>query len=936
MPVSVGAPNSSELVSRKMRSVVASAGRLSVTKTHFRVWALVLASTPTPPRRHQFSLMSAFLRNQVRFLCAKCFNTTFSRRILRPTPVLSLVTLGTSTTAIFTASYIRLRLGTTHCQSTEPDNKKDAQSAPAKPPTKFDKPAEWSFPSLPDLTRFSLPDFAPFDGATARLEDATARLEDAWRKFPEQMAALKESIDRWWDLVDVEQAKRLVKRVEEEAKDTRINPEVEWEARVRRGSTLCPEEQSFLTARRHRIRKRFAEFIGVNEEEVHEEDLPVIGIAASGGGYRAMIASSGMISPRHARIRRTRLRHIHCRYASTDSPFLISQFFLSISPQLLLSSQLSPLTPLSPLTLPAAISGSCWTLSLLYSTLTQPSESPSHLSLSPTTLLNHLRPRLTFNPTSFSHLTNLASVSEENQLRLVQGVLRRYGQVGDSVGLVDLTGAALGGILLTEEGGAVIEEEGKKVYLRLVKPEEVKLSRQRRFVTEGENPLPIYCSVRHEMPEGNDAAEGMKTESDGKKESYFQWFELTPFEIGSEEFNGASCFVVWLKSDAFTFSYILIIHITTILIAFAYSTLAWIPTWSFGRHFEAGRSVDRTPEQDLPIMMGLFGSAFAATLAHYYKEMRGLLPPAIVERIDGVVKEYDRSLSTIHPISPGSFPNPFLSLPPTPPSSSTPPTTSHLHLCDAGLDNNVPFHPLLRPGRACDVILALDMSADIQTAPWFERAEGYARRREVKGWPADARWREDEEMGPCVVFPSESKEVVEGEVMGEKPLTLIYLPLIANPGYAEGKFDPQTSVYCSTFNFVYDEAQVDELEGLARRNWEEGVGRVREEVRKISLEVTLYVIRPIDSKIAVPGTAALAAKRAPGNKRLHPSRKLLEGRFSPSSRRRMYTNHDTVGSTVKAVRHGCAGESWFANRACYPVWRPPEPHHTRSSERIGE
>lgn len=46
------------------------------------------------------------------------------------------------------------------------------------------------------------------------------------------------------------------------------------------GADLCSEEQSFLVARRRRIRKHFAEFIGVDEQQVHEEDVPIIGIAA--------------------------------------------------------------------------------------------------------------------------------------------------------------------------------------------------------------------------------------------------------------------------------------------------------------------------------------------------------------------------------------------------------------------------------------------------------------------------------------------------------------------------------------------------------------------------------------------------------------------------------------------------------------------------------
>jgi len=38
------------------------------------------------------------------------------------------------------------------------------------------------------------------------------------------------------------------------------------------------------------------------------------------------------------------------------------------------------------------------------------------------------------------------------------------------------------------------------------------------------------------------------------------------------------------------------------------------------------------------------------------------------------------------------------------------------------MSNNIPFYPLLR--REVDIVIALDTSADIQTNPWFERADG--------------------------------------------------------------------------------------------------------------------------------------------------------------------------------------------------------------------
>lgn len=56
------------------------------------------------------------------------------------------------------------------------------------------------------------------------------------------------------------------------------------------------------------------------------------------------------------------------------------------------------------------------------------------------------------------------------------------------------------------------------------------------------------------------------------------WFETTPYEFGCDELG------------------------------------AWIPTWSLGRLFENGRSVERVPETSLVVLSGVFASAFCATL----------------------------------------------------------------------------------------------------------------------------------------------------------------------------------------------------------------------------------------------------------------------------------------------------------------------------------
>jgi phospholipase A2 len=66
--------------------------------------------------------------------------------------------------------------------------------------------------------------------------------------------------------------------------------------------------------------------------------------------------------------------------------------------------------------------------------------------------------------------------------------------------------------------------------------------------------------------------------------------------------------------------------------------------------------------------------------------------------------------------------------------------STHLKLMDAGMSNNLPIYPLLRPGRDVDILVAFDASADVKTDNWLSVADGYARQRGIKGWPVGLGW----------------------------------------------------------------------------------------------------------------------------------------------------------------------------------------------------
>lgn len=326
---------------------------------------------------------------------------------------------------------------------------------------------------------------------------------------------------------------------------------------------------------------------------------------------------------------------------------------------------------------------------------------------------------------------------------------------------------------------------------------------------------------------------------------------------------------------------------------------AGIPTWSLGREFENGRTVWREnglsmPEVRAPLLMGIWGSAFCATLSHYYKEIR----PAVkgltgFGGLDDMISGRDDDLIKVHPIDPAAIPN-FARgmrnfLPPTCPESLH--DAQNLQLMDAGMSNNLPIYPLLRPGRDVDILIAFDASADVKTDNWLRVAEGYARQRGIKGWPVGAGWppsdesmeelqrdlegaqaksdedadrklseakkdgeKKSKDLGYCNIWvgsTTEESHIPASSSSSSPPppptptdhdhdttqdpnagITVIYFPLLANPKTPQPT-DPKTSDFMSTWNFVYTPEQIDEVVTLARENFGEGKEQTKRTVRAV-------------------------------------------------------------------------------------------------------
>lgn len=612
----------------------------------------------------------------------------------------------------------------------------------------------------------------------------------------------------------------LADEIWKEAHDPEINPEIRYSAKVRVSNELCDEEKEFLARRKKIVTVALAKYLGLDEKEVHEDDVPTIAMCGSGGGLRALVAGTGSM-------------------IATGEDGLFDC-----------------------VTYTSGVSGSCWLQALFHSSFAQGSLSR---------VLDHLRARLgvhiAYPPVAFSSLA-----SAPTNRYLLSGLVEKLrGDPNADFGLVDVYGTLLAARLLVPKGELGVDAR------------DFKLSNQRQNIKYGQNPFPIYTAVRHEIPNVTGAADGTghPTEQEKEKaakEAWFQWFEITPYEAFCEEFS------------------------------------AGIPTWALGRKFANGRDIPpeegfHLPEARIPLLMGIFGSAFCATLSHYYREVRPLMRSLTgFSTIDEMISGHNEDLSKVHPIDPATLPN-FTygmegQLPRTTPTSIY--KNEYLQLMDAGMSNNLPIYPLLRPGRNVDVLIAFDASADVKTDNWLSVADGYARQRGIKGWPVGVGWPKESEpntqvakelsdaeaasakeasarlneakadqaarrleagvgpegeegtrkfekgeaksgeLGYCTVWVGTTQERSSDPPPPSKALddstawhlqepdagiAVVYLPFLKNDK-VEG-VDPGKSDYLSTWNFVYTPEQIDKVVELAKANYDEGREQIRKTVRAV-------------------------------------------------------------------------------------------------------
>jgi cytosolic phospholipase A2 len=261
------------------------------------------------------------------------------------------------------------------------------------------------------------------------------------------------------------------------------------------------------------------------------------------------------------------------------------------------------------------------------------------------------------------------------------------------------------------------------------------------LLNEGKMPMPIMTAVV--------AEEG------------YHWLEFTPFETGS---------------DCLQFH---------------------IPTWSLGRHFVNGLSVNKTPEDSLGYLMRLCGSAFTVNLTKSVQNYCDFLPSSLYKEHSQICGYAENGRIKV---APGFITNPQYRNAQRPLNH-----LQNLKVIDGGLFFNIPLPALMKKERKLDMIIVLDHSANIENGQELRKAERYAKKCNQKL--------------PKITYRKLHTKAMSLFVDDDPTIPMVmYIPLRKNSEYSD--FDPiqnmRTDGYCHTFNMQYTPEQVCELSGLTQ------------------------------------------------------------------------------------------------------------------------
>ncbi|KAK4543636.1 hypothetical protein LTR36_005281 [Oleoguttula mirabilis] len=569
----------------------------------------------------------------------------------------------------------------------------------------------------------------------------------------------------------------LKTKVKKEMHDPKQFPEVESIAVVRRGLELCPDEQAFLAKRKTRARDSFAKYLGLKSEDVHLEDVPTVSFGGRGGGFRAMIGCLG-----------------YCREMQHAGLW-------------------------DCLTYVSGVSGSCWSLAAYY---TFGRASFDHV-------IDHCKRRLSpYHPLSGDAIRKL--LSSPGGARITLGPLIQKSKSGLQTVAMDLYAVFTTGWIFFQDDLELGQEGVAKTEVAGAQRSWYRWSSAREYIDSGAQPLPIMTAIRHERPWKDwsddehpfDEADHNQGDHASAKDAWFQWYEMTPYEVGCDEIE------------------------------------AWVPTWGFGRPFDQGRSTMQLPEQSLALLLGLCTSAPAGPLTSYLSTISRNLPPGFlgssIHSVAGRIsrlwgKQGTEEFQEHHPLHACNEHNYMYHYTPVGPGQGRSPgleNSPRIHLIDSGMDNNCPTYVLLHPNRQADVIINMDASSDVQNDTFQERVDQIGSRRGVKfvrrhdskpgddpkdpnrfnGLYAQVYDGKAGKRSPTVTDSYGRQVSTPPAPMYTKDCTMIYMPLLPNEK-AVPDFDPSTAKFSGSYNLVWTAEQIETLVKVCVQNFQDGQGTIK-------------------------------------------------------------------------------------------------------------
>ncbi|CAG1960804.1 unnamed protein product [Fusarium graminearum] len=601
-------------------------------------------------------------------------------------------------------------------------------------------------------------------------------------------------IDRWYARVaDLASVKTSLKR---DGMDTATYPELQWDAKVRYGSSLHPKEQEFIHLRKVRIssegKNSLHHFLCLPPDEIVDpRDVPLLSLGGSGGGYRVMYGFAGFMA----------------------------------------AAKKSGLWDC--ITWTAGVSGSCWTIAAYY------------------TIAKHDISKLVDH-----YMTVASELAHPMSMYALDKVARSKRGIYFLIGpLVSKAQKSIIGLSVMDLYSTLTA-----TYQLLSREPKGRLSRatfqwsklwQRSGIDKALEPMPILAAVRR-VPrysyepktisakataiQNDNIARNMdpmhrdsKNKPKTSSKKLFQYFEISPLEIGSADLN------------------------------------RYVPTWSWGRTFVSGHSVDRRPEQSFSLLLGQCTGAPAGPLTECIKALLVSIPKdTVMARLVAMLNRFLQSKRLEgfwgNPIRAGHDPNPFYGLekpavarehtsehsscrsqaaepevanrrgPVTMTASSAvnfPPweAQGRTRLMDCGMANNLPNHVLARPERGVDIFISFDSSSDVQTGAAVQRLHHFAAdfdfelQEETEVFHSPRKNIElvsDDGLQVESRYLTQYARVFRGTRESGKTIYIIYCPLL--PNGTNPNFNPSTASFSTSTNLMWTSDQVQSVLMTAEAN----------------------------------------------------------------------------------------------------------------------